>query len=87
MTRAEQAARLKRARQAQQASPPATPPAPPAPAPAAPPAPLEPSDFDPADWPVADVLAHIDSHPEDAERVLELEAAGKGRKSILYRGQ
>lgn len=42
--------------------------------------------FDPTDWPVAEVLAYLDANPDDSERVLALETAGKSRKSILSRG-
>jgi hypothetical protein len=38
--------------------------------------------YDPSEHSVKDVLAYIEEHPTDAERVLEAEAAGKARTSI-----
>lgn len=68
----------------------AMPPAP-APVPAPAPAPVATTraaapTFDPSEYPVAEVLAYLAEHPEDAARVLAMETVGKGRKSILYRG-
>ena len=40
-------------------------------------------EFDPGKHSVADVLAYVEANPDDAERVLEAETAGKGRKGIL----
>jgi len=92
MSRAEQARRLREAKQSQPSG--ARPVAAPAPAraPIPTPAPIVPEPvtvaaFDPADWPVAEVLAYLDEHPNDAARVLTMETEGKGRKSILSRGQ
>jgi hypothetical protein len=39
-------------------------------------------EFDPDEHGVKEVNAYIQSHPDDAERVLEAEAAGRGRKTI-----
>jgi hypothetical protein len=39
--------------------------------------------FDPGDHTVAEVQAYLAEHPEDRERVLQAEAAGRGRKGIL----
>jgi hypothetical protein len=40
-------------------------------------------EYDPADHTVNEVLAYLSEHPEDRERVLQSEAAGRGRKGIL----
>lgn len=39
--------------------------------------------FDPSEHTVADVLAYLAAHEDDAERVLDVERAGKARKGIL----
>lgn len=39
--------------------------------------------FDPADHTVAEVHAYLDAHPDDAVRVLSLEASGRARKGLL----
>jgi len=39
--------------------------------------------FDPGDHSVAEVREYIADHPEDRARVLQLEAAGKARKSLV----
>jgi hypothetical protein len=39
--------------------------------------------FDPKDYSVDDVMQHLRDYPADSQRVLDLEAAGKGRKGIL----
>lgn len=39
--------------------------------------------FDPSAHTVADVLAYLSANPDDAERVLDAERAGKARKGVL----
>jgi hypothetical protein len=39
--------------------------------------------FDPADATVAAAIAYVTDHPDDRTRVFELEAAGKGRITLL----
>jgi hypothetical protein len=39
--------------------------------------------FDPSTHTVAEVNDYLDAHPEDAARVLEAEASGKARVSIV----
>jgi hypothetical protein len=39
--------------------------------------------FDPSAHTVAEVNDYLDAHPDDADRVLEAEAAGKNRVSIV----
>jgi hypothetical protein len=39
--------------------------------------------FDPSAHTVAEVNDYLDAHPDDADRVLEAEAAGKARVSIV----
>jgi len=39
--------------------------------------------YDPADHTVIEVLAYLAEHPEDRDRVLASEEAGRGRKGIL----
>lgn len=39
--------------------------------------------FDPNEHTVAEVMWHLSENPEDAERVRDLEATGKARKTIL----
>lgn len=39
--------------------------------------------FDPSAHNVADVLAYLSANPDDAERVLDAERAGKARKGVL----
>lgn len=48
-------------------------------------APLPPIDFefDPGEHTVNEVLAHVDANPEDHERVLASEKAGKDRSTIV----
>jgi hypothetical protein len=46
-----------------------------------------PPKYDPADHSVKEVLAYIEEHPDDADRVLEAEAAGKNRTSITGTGE
>lgn len=41
------------------------------------------SGFDPGEHSVAEVLAYLADNPDDAERVIAAEAAGKARKTIL----
>jgi hypothetical protein len=45
------------------------------------PAPVE--EFDPARFSVAEVVAYLAANPADVTRVIELEKAGKARKSIV----
>lgn len=45
--------------------------------------PAEPDPYNPADHTVAEVIAHIEEHPDDAGAVLAAERAGKNRKSII----
>ena len=40
-------------------------------------------EFDPGAHSVAEVLAYLADHPEDADRVRALEFAGKARKTIV----
>lgn len=46
-------------------------------------APAEVDTFDPAGATVADVLAYVVEHPEQADAVLAAEQQGKARKGIL----
>jgi hypothetical protein len=39
--------------------------------------------FDPAEHTVAEVLAYIEEHPEEAEAVRAAEASGKARQTVL----
>jgi hypothetical protein len=39
--------------------------------------------FDPGEHTVAEVVAYVDRHPGEAERVLGLEQAGKSRKTLV----
>ena len=41
------------------------------------------SDFDPGDHTVAEVEAYLDEHPDEIDRVLEAERAGKNRTTLL----
>lgn len=40
-------------------------------------------EFDPADHTVSEVKSYLAAHPEDADRVLAAEEAGRGRKGLL----
>jgi hypothetical protein len=42
--------------------------------------------FDPGDHTVADVVAHVEKHPEELEAVLDAELAGKARAGVLSLG-
>lgn len=42
-----------------------------------------PGEFDPADHTVSDVVDYMAAHPDDADRVLELERAGRNRVGIV----
>lgn len=42
-----------------------------------------PTDYDPSDHTVSEVKWHLHNHPDDKERVLALEAEGRGRKGLL----
>lgn len=46
------------------------------------PAASSPAPFDPADHTVAEVLEYLAAHPDDAERVVELERADRNRTGI-----
>lgn len=39
--------------------------------------------FDPAEHTVAEVQAYLDAHPDDRDAVLELEAEGKNRATLM----
>lgn len=41
------------------------------------------AEVDPADMKVADVLRWLEQHPEDRDRIIALESAGKQRSTIL----
>jgi hypothetical protein len=43
-------------------------------------------EFDPTDHSVAEVKAHLEANPDDLDRVLELEKAGKNRQGIVSLG-
>lgn len=43
----------------------------------------ETGEFDPGDHTVAEVLAHVDANPDDLDRVLADEEAGKARVTLL----
>lgn len=45
---------------------------------------VSPARFDPSEHSVAEVLAYLADHPEDRERVVEAEAQGKARKTIIH---
>jgi hypothetical protein len=47
------------------------------------PAPAPKQAYDPGDHTVAEVLAYLEAHPDQAEAVLEAEAAGKARTTLL----
>jgi hypothetical protein len=40
-------------------------------------------DYDPADYTVEEVKAHVTENPEQADAILELESNGKGRSGLL----
>jgi hypothetical protein len=42
--------------------------------------------FDPGDHTVADVVAHVDKHPDELPAILKAEKAGKGRAGVLTLG-
>jgi hypothetical protein len=50
---------------------------------AADPAVAGPETFDPGAYTVADVLAYVDEHPDEAAAVRDAEAAGKARVTLL----
>jgi hypothetical protein len=43
-------------------------------------------EFDPTEYKVAEVVEHIEAHPDEAARILEAEQAGKARKGVLEHG-
>lgn len=51
--------------------------------PAALPATPAPAEFDPADHTVAEVVDYMAANPDDADRVVELERAGRNRVGIV----
>jgi len=48
---------------------------------------LEPRAFDPSEHPVADVLSYMDSHEDEVARIIQAESDGKGRRTIIARGE
>ena len=43
----------------------------------------QPGEFDPSEHTVDEVNAYLEAHPDDSDRVLTLEEAGKARVGIL----
>lgn len=40
-------------------------------------------EFNPAEHTVSEVVEHIDTNPDDRDRVIEAEQAGKARKGVI----